>query len=103
MNYKTHALRSPTHRPQPTRNDAQACRWSFGEPRLHLDRHDRGTHAGLPHWTIPLLHMGQKVGYLDVHLHHNSKGLSVGSTICLYTTVELGDTLTAAPDPERQL
>jgi hypothetical protein len=63
-----------------------ACvnRWTLGDPKVVIDRHKIGSHAGLPHVVTPLLLCGIQVGVLDMHLHHNRKGLSVGATIQLW-------------------
>lgn len=54
-------------------------------PRLIIDHHKQGTHAGLPHVRCDIWHEGRIFGYVDMHLHHNKKGLSVGTTTCVFT------------------
>lgn len=60
------------------------AKYTLANPRLHLDSHQSGSHAGLQHLTCDLLEQGICIGYLDVHLHHNTRGLSVGSTLCVF-------------------
>lgn len=72
-------------RPVPTDHDAQLHPWRFGDPRRSIDPNHRGSHAGLEHIKIPLFLGAVRAGYVDVHLHHNRQGLSVGATLCLYT------------------
>lgn len=82
---------SPVRRHVPTVADAANHPYRLGHPRLALDRNRRGSHAGLQHLQVPVEHRGVRIGYIDVHLHHNSRGLSVGATLCLYTTNALGE------------
>ena len=60
---------------------ATVSRFSFGPPEITVDRSRRGSHAGLPHVLIPVLEFGHEVATIDVHLHHNKSGLSVGYTV----------------------
>ncbi len=62
-----------------------APRLSFGQPRIIIDRHKVGTHAGLPHIEAVVLKDGRPVALADVHLHHNVNHLSVGVTLHFYT------------------
>lgn len=63
----------------------QQDQWQIANVRTVNDPHAQGTHAGLPHFRLDILHNGRKVGYADLHLHHNKQGLSVGTTVCCYT------------------
>lgn len=60
-------------------------RYQLSNPRITIDRHRSGSHAGLQHLTCDLLDHGVKIGELDVHLHHNKRGLSVGSTLLVFS------------------
>lgn len=41
----------------------------------------RGSHAGLDQLTVDVMCRGKCVAEINVHLHHNGRALSVGSTI----------------------
>lgn len=75
-----------TRTAQPTVEDAGTLGWDVGPPVRRLDRHRSGSHAGLPHVEAPLLFKGVRVGTLNVHLHHNSTGLSVGATLIVFAS-----------------
>lgn len=75
-----------TRRRQPTVADAGTLGWDVGPPVRRVDRHRSGSHAGLPHVEAPLLFRGVRVGTLNVHLHHNSTGLSVGATLIVFSS-----------------
>lgn len=78
-------------------NLGQQDQWQLASIRLVDDPHKHGTHAGLPHFRIDILHNGKKVGYADLHLHHNKHGLSVGTTVCCYTRTAGGTFEPARP------
>lgn len=71
-------------------NLGQQDQWELVNIRLVNDPHKQGTHAGLPHFRLDVVHEGKKVAYVDVHLHHNKNGLSVGTTTCCFTRLEGG-------------
>lgn len=85
MRYRTRTITGNPHRRKSATNGAQQTPWSFGEIKRSIDRHPAGTHAGLEHIQIALLHGATVVGVCDVHLHHNRKGLSVGTTTIVFT------------------
>lgn len=84
----------------PHASDAQSHPWAFGQVKRKSDPHSRGSHAGLEHITVELLYLGQRAGYADLHLHHNSRGLSIGLTQCLYTAARQGLGLPTLTPPE---
>lgn len=85
MQYRTRTITANPHRRKTSSEGKQHCRYSFGEVTRSIDRHPAGTHAGLEHIAIALLSGSTIVGHCDIHMHHNKKGLSIGTTTVLYT------------------
>jgi len=56
-------------------------RYSFGPPKVSVCRARRGSHAGLQQITVAIYDGDVVAAEINVHLHHNSRGLSVGSTV----------------------
>jgi hypothetical protein len=56
-------------------------RYTFTVPRVVKCRASRGSHAGLDQLLVEIRDGGAVVCELNVHLHHNSRGLSVGATV----------------------
>jgi hypothetical protein len=81
-------------------NIGQQDQWTLENVRTIRDPHSHGTHAGLPHFRLDIVHQGVKVGYADLHLHHNKHGLSVGTTVCCYTRSADGTFSPARPVEE---
>lgn len=85
MHYKTHTVRSQGDDQRFRIGSPIVTPWSFGEVKRTIDRHKHGTHTGLEHITVELRHGATVIGECDIHLHHNRRGLSVGTTTRLFT------------------
>lgn len=73
---------SARHHHQPDRlTDGATSEYTFGDPQKTKCTARRGSHAGLDQINVPVLRRGYKVAEINVHLHHNGRGLSVGSTL----------------------
>lgn len=91
------------HRRNHAQNLAQQDQWTIANVRTVTDPHSHGTHAGLPHFRLDIIHNGKKVAYADLHLHRNKQGLSVGTTVCCYTRTADGPFTQAPLEPEGDL
>lgn len=76
---------SPPRSPQPHSIEAgSVSEFTLGTPRVRKCRARRGSHAGLDICEATLLRCGVEIGLLEIHLHHNSRSLSVGATLRIH-------------------
>lgn len=58
-------------------------KYTFGKPKDKVEKYPK-TNIEVPHRYQDILLDGKEIGYLEIHLHRNKKGVSVGITSVVY-------------------